>query len=221
MLPDEVLARRAALPEKPAAVTLAGRRVTLRPWDPADAEALWAATNGRPYALGDRSVDAYDPDALVWRWMKAPVHASAAALREHVDRYASGSDIRVLTAVVGGVPVGSAALMANRPEDLKIELGSIWYGPIAQRTGVSAEVTYLLLDHAFALGYRRVEWKCDAQNQRSRRAAITYGFAFEGVQDAHYIVKRKNRDTAWFRMLDTEWPTAADRLRSFATRRGW
>ena len=63
----------------------------------------------------------------------------------------------------------------------------------------------LMLEHVFGLGYRRVEWKCDTLNERSRRAAISYGFTFEGVQRAHYIVKDKNRDTAWYRMLEHEW----------------
>ena len=70
----------------------------------------------------------------------------------------------------------------------------------------------LLLAHVFGLGYRRAEWKCDARNVRSRRAAARLGFRFEGIQDAHYIVKGRNRDTAWFRMLDAEWPAVRRRL---------
>ena len=104
-----------------------------------------------------------------------------------------------------GIPVGVACLMANRPADLKIELGSIWYGPIAQGTGVAREATQLMLAHAFGLGYRRVEWKCDALNERSRRAALSYGFTFEGIHEAHMIVKGHSRDTAWFRYLVEEW----------------
>ena len=65
-----------------------------------------------------------------------------------------------------------------------------------------------MLAHAFGLGYRRVEWKCDALNERSRRAALRMGFKLEGIQQAHYIVKGRNRDTAWFRMLDHQWPAA-------------
>jgi RimJ/RimL family protein N-acetyltransferase len=103
------------------------------------------------------------------------------------------------------VPVGVANFLANQPAHLKVELGSIWYGPIAQRTGASREATRLMLEHAFGLGYRRVEWKCDANNEPSRRAALSYGFQFEGVQDAHYIIKNRNRDTAWFRVLDREY----------------
>ena len=104
-----------------------------------------------------------------------------------------------------GAPIGVANLIANQPSHLKIELGSIWYGPIAQRTGASREATQLLLAHVFGLGYRRAEWKCDALNEPSRRAALSYGFTFEGIQDAHYIIKGRNRDTAWYRMLDHEW----------------
>ena len=67
------------------------------------------------------------------------------------------------------------------------------------------KATRLMLAHVFGLGYRRVEWKCDARNERSRRAALSYGFTFEGIQQYHYIVKGRSRDTAWYRMLDVEW----------------
>jgi RimJ/RimL family protein N-acetyltransferase len=221
-LSDEVLALRSQLPLKPAPVTLTGSLVELRPLDlDADLDALHAVSSGAPYRLGTRAVDAYDPDDKIWRWMSGGPFGDAAALRAWLAHQVAASDGMPLTVTVAGTPVGVANYLANQPHHLKIELGSIWYGPIAQRTGVSAEVTHLLLGHAFALGYRRVEWKCDARNQRSRRAAVSYGFAFEGVQDAHYIIKRRNRDTAWYRMLAAEWPTFADRLRALATSRGW
>jgi RimJ/RimL family protein N-acetyltransferase len=95
--------------------------------------------------------------------------------------------------------------MSNSPENLKIELGGIWYSPLVQGTHANTEATYLMLGHAFALGYRRVEWKCNDRNYRSRRAALRMGFQFEGIQEAHFIVKGRNRDTAWFRILDHEW----------------
>ena len=95
--------------------------------------------------------------------------------------------------------------MSNLPEHLKIELGSIWYSPLIQRTPANTEATYLMLSHAFDLGYRRLEWKCNALNERSRRAALRMGFQFEGIQDSHFIIKNRNRDTAWFRILDREW----------------
>ena len=72
--------------------------------------------------------------------------------------------------------------------------------------------TYLLLKHAFELGYRRIEWKCDALNERSRRSALRMGFTFEGIQEAHFIIKGRNRDTAWYRMLESEWPAVKQRL---------
>ena len=87
------------------------------------------------------------------------------------------------------------------------ELGHIWYGLAAQRSPVNTESVFLLLRHLFDdLGYRRVEWKCDAENVRSRAAALRLGFRFEGIFRQHMVVKGLNRDTAWFAMLDTDWP---------------
>jgi RimJ/RimL family protein N-acetyltransferase len=108
--------------------------------------------------------------------------------------------------------VGVANFMNNCPSHLKIELGGIWYSPIAQRTAANTEATYLMLKHAFDLGYRRLEWKCDAKNERSRKAALRMGFKLEGIQESHMIVKGCNRDTAWFRILDTEWPKVREKL---------
>ena len=109
-------------------------------------------------------------------------------------------------------PVGVANLMANAPEHLRVELGDIWYGPVVQGTGVNTEATWLLLRHAFGLGYRRVDWKCDALNLRSRAAALRMGFRFEGIYEQHCITKGRNRDTAWFRMLRGEWPAVEPAL---------
>lgn len=207
-LPADVLALRERLPEKPAARVLTGSRVELRPIDfAADVDGLHAVSNGQPFELGDRRVGAYDPDALVWRWMRSEPFASAAELRAHLEAYAAGDDLAMLVVHDRATdhPLGVACFIANRPADLKIELGSIWYGPIAQGTGASREATQLMLAHAFALGYRRVEWKCDALNERSRRAALSYGFTFEGIQRAHMIVKGHSRDTAWFAMLIEDW----------------
>ena len=77
---------------------------------------------------------------------------------------------------------------------------------VVQRTPANLEATYLLLAHCFALGYRRVEWKCDNRNERSKRSALRMGFTFEGIQQQHMIIKNRSRDTAWFRILDREWP---------------
>lgn len=208
-LPDEVLARRERLPVKPAPVVLTGDRVVLRPLDlDRDVEALFAVSSGSPVAIGDRRAEAYDADELIWRWMKSGPHADVPALRAYLCAQVAAADMLPMVVLERGSshPVGVVAFMSNAPGDLRIELGSIWYGPIAQGTGASREATRLMLEHVFGLGYRRVEWKCDTLNERSRRAAISYGFTFEGVQRSHYIVKSKNRDTAWYRMLDHEWP---------------
>lgn len=208
-LPPDVLARRDRLPIKPEPVVLTGDRVELAPLDvDRDADALFAVSNGEPFALGDRRVARYDSDALVWKWMRRGPHADVASLRRDLAEQVATPDMLMLVVRdrPTGHPVGVAAYMANRPADLKVELGSIWYGPIAQGTGASREATRLLCAHAFGLGYRRVEWKCDALNLRSQAAARSYGFSFEGVQQAHMIVKGRSRDTAWYRILDHEWP---------------
>jgi RimJ/RimL family protein N-acetyltransferase len=205
-LPDDVLARRARLPVKPAAVELTGAQVSLRPLDlDADCDALHAASCGAAFA----GRPAYDAEAMIWRWMSGGPFAEAGALRAWLAVQNAAGDGRPFAVRASGMLVGVANVMANQPAHLKIELGAIWYAPVAQGTGVSAEVTRLLLAHCFGLGYRRVEWKCDALNVRSRRAALAYGFVFEGVQDAHYIVKGRNRDTAWFRMLDADYASGA------------
>ena len=87
-----------------------------------------------------------------------------------------------------------------------LELGNIWYSSIVHHTKVNTEVVYLLLSEIFdRLKYRRVEWKCDALNARSRAAALRLGFSFEGIFRQHFIVKNRNRDTAWFAMIDKDW----------------
>jgi tRNA (cmo5U34)-methyltransferase len=208
-LPEAVLARRAALPRKPAPVTLTGELVRLVPLDvERDAEELHAVSDGRPVRWGDRHVDAYDAERLIWRYMPAGPFPDAAGLSAYLSGLVDAPDALCLcvTAAGDGSKLGAVCLQANVPEHLKIELGNIWYSPVAQRAGVNAEAARLMLAHVFGLGYRRAEWKCDALNARSRRAAERLGFTFEGIQDAHYIVKGRNRDTAWFRMLAHEWP---------------
>src|SRR5215470_7185926 len=220
MLPAEILASRARLPMRPDAVTLRGEIVELRPLDlDADLESLYAVSSGVACKLGAREVAAYDADARVWRYMSGGPFADAAGLRAWLAPQLALADGLPLTVRIAGTPVGVACFIANQPQHLKIELGSIWYGPIAQGTGASAEATYLMLEHAFGLGYRRLEWKCDSRNEPSRRAALAYGFSFEGIQQAHYIIKGDNRDTAWFRMLDHEWPAAAAKLRDYVRSR--
>ena len=106
-----------------------------------------------------------------------------------------------------GEAVGITTLMDIRTAARSVEVGHIVYSPALQRTPLGTEMQYLLARYAFeTLGNRRYEWKCNALNAPSRRAALRYGFVFEGVLRSHAIAKGRSRDTAYFSMLDSEWP---------------
>jgi len=107
-----------------------------------------------------------------------------------------------------GRAIGLAALMAIRTDMRVIEIGNILLSPQAQRSTLATEAQFLLARYVFeTLGYRRYEWKCDMLNAASRYAALRLGFSFEGIFRDHMIIKGRNRDTAWFAMLATEWPS--------------
>jgi RimJ/RimL family protein N-acetyltransferase len=197
---ERVDARPARPPERRP---LEGRFVRVRPLDPeADAEALW-----------DVSHDGSAQADLLWTYMYEPF-ADRAAMRTWLDECAASSDPLFMTIESRDAgPVGMAAFMNIVPEQRRLEIGHIWYAPSAQRTEANTETAYLMMREAFdELGCRRVEWKCDALNERSRAAALRLGLTFEGVFRQHMIVRRRNRDSAWFSLLDTEWPAARDAL---------
>jgi RimJ/RimL family protein N-acetyltransferase len=103
--------------------------------------------------------------------------------------------------------LGMASFMRMVPEFGVIEIGHIWFAPAIQQTRQATEAIYLLAKHAFDdLGNRRLEWKCDSLNEPSRRAAARFGFTYEGVFRQHMVVKGQNRDTAWYSIIDSEWP---------------
>jgi len=107
-----------------------------------------------------------------------------------------------------GDALGLASLMSMAPEHGVVEIGHIWLSPRLQRTRQATEAICVMARHAFdELGNRRLEWKCDADNAGSRRAAERFGFTFEGVFRQHRVVKRRNRDTAWYSITDAEWPS--------------
>lgn len=208
-LSAETLNRRHDLPVKMVPVKLAGKLVFLEPLDvDRDSQELFSVSNGSPVRSHGWDIPAYDADALVWRYMLAGPFFEFAEFRQYLQALVNNENGLALCVFDSEMKtqIGVATFMNNYPEHLKLELGGIWYSPIAQGKNANLEATYLMLEHAFSLGYRRVEWKCDALNERSRRAALRMGFKFEGVQQSHLIVKNKNRDTAWFRMLDGEWP---------------
>jgi RimJ/RimL family protein N-acetyltransferase len=108
---------------------------------------------------------------------------------------------------VSGEATGLCTLMRITPRDRVIEVGGLVFSTALQRTRAATEAMYLLARYAFEdLGNRRYEWKCNASNEASRRAALRLGFVYEGTFRQHQIVKGRNRDTAWFSMLDSEWP---------------
>ena len=103
-------------------------------------------------------------------------------------------------------PVGIASYLRIDPKSGSIEIGHLHFSPLLQRTCAATEAIYLMMKNAFNLGYRRLEWKCNALNAPSRRAAERFGLKFEGVFRQALIVKGRNRDTAWYSALDSEWP---------------
>ena len=169
--------------------------MTLAPLDPAVHGAeLYSAGHAEP------------GDPALWRFLPYGPFA-ADAFGAWLGTCASGDDPLFYAVVVDGEAQGMCAHMRIVPEHGVIEIGHVWFGPRLQRTAAATEAILLLAGHAFDdLGYRRLEWKCDAANERSRRAADRFGFTFEGVFRQHMLVKDRNRDTAWYSLLDGEWP---------------
>jgi RimJ/RimL family protein N-acetyltransferase len=101
------------------------------------------------------------------------------------------------------------------PDSGSIEVGHVIYSPLLQRTPAATEIMYLMMKRAFALGYRRYEWKCDALNGPSRAAAARLGFVFEGIFRQATIYKGRTRDTAWYSIIDQEWPALEERFKQW------
>jgi RimJ/RimL family protein N-acetyltransferase len=188
--------RPAARPERRP---LEGELVTLEPLDPgAHAAALFGASSGPAEAgLWDYlTVGPFASERDFARWAAAAAASDDPlffAIVERVSRRASGV----------------CSYLRITPEHGVIEIGNIWFARRLQRTRPATEAIFLLARHVFdELGYRRLEWKCDALNAPSRRAAERFGFGFEGVFGQHMVVKGRNRDTAWYALLDHEWPSA-------------
>jgi RimJ/RimL family protein N-acetyltransferase len=188
---------------RPERISLEGAYVKLAPLDVArDGLALWEGTGGTKN--GD-----------LWTYMFDGPFEDRAAFDAHLEAKAVSQDPLFYTILEREreCAVGIAALMRIEPRHRVIEVGSIVYSPALQRTRGATEAMYLLARYIFEdLGYRRYEWKCDARNAPSERAALRLGFAFEGIFRQHMLVKGRNRDTAWFAMLDSEWP---ERKREF------
>lgn len=148
-------------------------------------------------------------DVTLWTYLGYGPFADAAAFAAWVPEREKLDDPYSYAIVDGRTnrTVGIATLMEIRPAMRVIEVGNILYGSPLQRTPLATEAQYLLARYAFdTLGYRRYEWKCNAHNAPSKRAAGRFGFSYEGLFRQHMIVKGRTRDTAWYSMLDSEWP---------------
>ena len=145
----------------------------------------------------------------VWRYMHYGPFRDKKEMHEWLVSIERSTDPRFFSVFSKGLQkkVGMYAIMNVQTGDGRAELGNIWYSPLVQKTIVNTEATYLFLSYLFdELKYRRVEWKCDDDNEASKYAAVRLGFSYEGLFRQHMIVKGKSRDTAWFSMLDAEWP---------------
>ena len=145
----------------------------------------------------------------LWDYLPDGPYAGELELRRALEQKQSSTNavFFALLRASDGRAEGYASYMRMDPANGVIEVGNILMTPSLQKTTAATEAMYLMARHAFEdLGYRRYEWKCNANNAPSRRAALRYGFTFEGIFRQHMIVKGRNRDTAWFSMLDSEWP---------------
>lgn len=191
------MSRLPSLPRpRPERLTLDGRYARLEPINlERHFDALLAAASAPGETERFRYLFDDQPDAAeLKRWFETMSASANPLFHAVVDRATGRCE-------------GRQALMRIVPQHGVIELGSIYWGPAIRRTRVATEAMYLALAYAFdTLGYRRFEWKCDALNEPSRCAALRFGFTYEGTFKQHMVVKGLNRDTAWFAILDSEWP---------------
>jgi RimJ/RimL family protein N-acetyltransferase len=174
-----------------------GEFILLSPINPqADVEELYECAHGS------------NMKEQIWTYMSYGPFDSVHSMRQWLETRAKSND-PLFFAVhhrESKRRVGMVSFLNIASDMRRLELGHIWYAPDAQRSSVNTEAVYLMLCEAFdRLKYRRVEWKCDSLNEQSRLAALRLGFQFEGVFRQHMIVKGRNRDTAWYSILDNEW----------------
>ncbi|RAP41998.1 GNAT family N-acetyltransferase [Rhodovulum viride] len=180
-------------PPRPAHDSLSGRYCRLEPLSRDHAAELHAANQA---------------DASIWTYLPYGPFPDEAALADWIAQAASGPDplFFAVREAVSGRALGVLSYLRIAPEAGSIEIGHVNFSAPLQRRPAATEAVTLLIGHAFALGYRRLEWKCNALNRASRRAAERYGLSYEGVFRQATVVKGRNRDTAWFAAIDAEWP---------------
>ena len=183
-------------PPRPAREAIDGRWVRLEPLSPDE--------HGR--ALFD--ANALDTEGRNWTYLPIGPFATFADYDAWLRKVAPGQD-PLFFAIIDrerNRPVGVASYLRIDPAAGAIEVGHINFSPLAQRTRAATDAMFQMMHYAFALGYRRYEWKCNSRNAKSMTAARRLGFRFEGIFRNSMVVKGHNRDTAWFSMTDDEWP---------------
>jgi RimJ/RimL family protein N-acetyltransferase len=182
----------------PERTALEGRYMRLEPLDARlHAADLYAASHGSDEAV------------RVWDHLAVGPFPTLDAFTAYLRSCSASADpvFYAIRDLKTGVATGVASYLNIVPAFGTIEIGHIWFGPVLQNTPAATEALYMLIHHAMDdLGYRRMEWKCNALNSGSRSAAIRLGFAFEGIFYNHMVAKGRNRDTAWFSIIDEEWP---------------
>ncbi|MCH5557562.1 GNAT family N-acetyltransferase [Pseudomonas syringae] len=181
----------------PTAHTLTGRFIRLEKLDAArHADDLWAALEG-PNA-----------DPKLWDYLPYGPFSDRGAFGAWLVGHQAATDPWFYTVVdqQTNKAEGVISLMSIVAAHGRIEIGHVTFGAAMQRTPKGTEAIYLLATEIFALGYRRLEWKCNANNARSKRAAERFGFSYEGTFRQHMVVKGQSRDTEWYSILDSEWP---------------
>lgn len=181
---------------RPGRKVLGGRFCRLEPLD----ASLHAADLYAAYSL--------DAGGKNWTYLPYGPFASHESFRNWMERYCAGSDPLFFAIVshASGRAVGVASYLRIDPEQGCIEVGHLNFSPHLQQTPAATEAMYLMMQEGFSLGFRRYEWKCNALNLPSRSAAQRLGLSFEGVFRQAGIVKGRNRDTAWYSAIDSEWP---------------
>lgn len=149
-----------------------------------------------------------DAEGRSWTYLPYGPFESVDAYKEWMTRLCQGTDpmFFAICRKSDNKPVGVASYLRIMPESGSIEVGHIHYSENLKRSPVATEAMYLMMQSAFELGYRRYEWKCDALNEPSREAAQRLGFSYEGIFRQATVYKSRNRDSAWYAVIDSEWP---------------
>ena len=186
--------------KRPHNPVIQGRYIRLEKLDPQrHGDDLWLALEG----------PAGDPK--LWDYMAYGPFKDRAAFDQWLNSNAASQDPYYYTVIdqASGQAQGMLSLMSIVPEHGRIEIGHVTFGAPMQRSPKSTEAAYLLAKESFALGNRRLEWKCNSENARSNRTAVRLGYTYEGVFRQHMVAKGKNRDTTWYSIISTEWPAVA------------